>query len=117
MVFFHLKGKTSILGLLLMKGDKEAEITVILLLYEVCRKYYEVQGSYVEISYLGFSRKLPLPWYVAGVMYIHLETAREGPIEVKKLLRISQMSKGLLFTFSSFMVLLYCSVNSQSVLW
>ena len=50
MVFFHLKGKTSILGLLLMKGDKEAEITVMLLLYEVCRKYYEVQGSYVEIT-------------------------------------------------------------------
>ena len=54
MVFFHLKGKTSILGLLLMKGDKEAEITVMLLLYEVCRKYYEVQGSYVEITYLDF---------------------------------------------------------------
>ena len=47
--------------------------------------------------------------------------AREGPIEVKKLLRISQMSKGsvtgLLFTFSSFIALLYYSVNSQSVLW
>ena len=54
MVFFHLKGKTSLLGLLLMKGDKEAEITVMLLLYEVCRKYYEVQGSYVEITYLDF---------------------------------------------------------------
>ena len=104
-----------------MIADREAEITVTLLLYEVCRKYYEVQGSYVEISYLGFSRKLPLPWYVAGVMYIHLETAREGPIEVKKLFRISQMSKGsvtgLLFTFSSFMTLLYNSVNLQSVLW
>ena len=51
---FHLKGKTSILGLLLMIADKEAEITVTLLLYEVCRKYYEVQGSYVEITYFGF---------------------------------------------------------------
>ena len=54
MDFFHLKGKTSILGLLLMIADREAEITVTLLLYEVCMKYYEVQGSYVEISYLGF---------------------------------------------------------------
>ena len=37
-----------------MIADKEAEITVMLLLYEVGRKYYEVQGSYVEITYLGF---------------------------------------------------------------
>ena len=48
--FFHLNGKTSILGLLLMIADKEAEITVTLLVYEVCRKYHDVQGSYVEIT-------------------------------------------------------------------
>ena len=34
-----------------MKADKEAEITVTLLVYEVCRKYHDVQGSYVEITY------------------------------------------------------------------
>ena len=32
---------------LLMIADKEAEMTVMLLLYEVCRKYYEVQGPYL----------------------------------------------------------------------
>ena len=41
-------------GILLMIADKEAEMTVMLLRYEVCRKYYEVQGPYVEITYLGF---------------------------------------------------------------
>ena len=43
-----------------MIADKEAEVTLMLLLYEICRKYYEVQGPYVEITYLGFLR-LPLP--------------------------------------------------------
>ena len=75
--FFHFKGKTSIFELSLMVTDKEAEMTVMLLLYEICRKYYEVQGPYVEITYLGFLR-LPLPYYVAGVMYIHLVTPRQG---------------------------------------
>ena len=60
-----------------MIADKEAEMGVILLLYKICRKYYEVQGPYVEITYLGFL-KLPLPWYVAGVMYIHLVMPRQG---------------------------------------
>ena len=32
---------------LLMIADKEAEMTVMLLLYEVCRKHYEVQGPYL----------------------------------------------------------------------
>jgi len=43
-----------------MIADKEAEMTVMLLLYEICRKYYEVKGPNVEITYLGFLR-LPLP--------------------------------------------------------
>ena len=49
LVFFHFKGKTSIFELLLMTADKEAEMSVILLLYEICRKYYEGQGPYVEV--------------------------------------------------------------------
>ena len=36
-----------------MIADKEAEMTVMLLRYEVRRRYYEVQGPYVEITYLG----------------------------------------------------------------
>ena len=28
-----------------MIADKQAEMSVILLLYEICRKYYEVQGA------------------------------------------------------------------------
>ena len=105
-----------------MIADKEAEITVTLLLYEVCRKYYEVQGSYVEITLfriLKTSTAVVCCWsyiYPFGNCW-----AREGPIELNKLFRISQMSKGsvtdLLFTFSSFMTLLYNSVNLQSVLW
>ena len=47
--------------------------------------------------------------------------AREGPIELNNLFRISQMSKGsvtgLLFTFSSFMTLLFYSVNLQSEIY
>ena len=77
MVFFHFIGKTSIFELLLMIADKEAEMDVLLLLYETCRKYYEVLGPYVEITYLGFL-KLPLPYYVAGVMHIHLVTPKQG---------------------------------------
>ena len=42
LVFFHFIGKTSIFELLLMIADKEAEMSVILLLYEICRKYYEL---------------------------------------------------------------------------
>ena len=37
-----------------MIADKEAEMTVMLLLYEVYRTYHEVQGPYVEITYLRF---------------------------------------------------------------
>ena len=51
LVFFHFIGKTSIFELLLMIADKEAEMSVMLLLYETCRKYYEVHGPYVEITY------------------------------------------------------------------
>ena len=43
-----------------MIADKEAEMSVMLPLYEIYRKYYEVQGPYVEITYLRFL-KLPLP--------------------------------------------------------
>ena len=77
LVFFHFIGKTSIFELLLMIADKEAEMNVMLLLYETCRKYYEVLGPYVEITYLGFL-KLPLPYYVAGVMHSHLVTPKQG---------------------------------------
>ena len=31
-----------------MIADKEAEMTVMLLLYEVCRKDYEVRGSHLR---------------------------------------------------------------------
>ena len=55
-MFFSILRKTSIFELLLMIADKEAEVTLMLLLYEICRKYYEVQGPYVEITYLGFLR-------------------------------------------------------------
>ena len=37
-----------------MIANNEAEMTVMLLLYEVRRKYYEARGPYVEIPYLGF---------------------------------------------------------------
>ena len=64
LVFFHFIGKTSIFELLLMIADREAEMNVMLLLYETCRKYYEVLGL--------------LPYYVAGVMHIHLVTPKQG---------------------------------------
>ena len=51
LVFFHFVGKTSIFELLLMIADREAKMSVMLLLYETCRKYYEVHGPYVEITY------------------------------------------------------------------
>ena len=59
-----------------MIADKEAEMTVMLLPYEVCQKYYEVQGPYVEITYSGF-----LNFHcrsVAGVMCIYLVTPGLG---------------------------------------
>ena len=58
--FSILKENVNVFELLLMIADNEAEMSFILLLCEICWKYYEVQGPYVEIAYLGFL-KLPLP--------------------------------------------------------
>ena len=45
----HFKEKTSKCGILLTIADKEAEMTVMLFLYEVCRKNYEVPGPYIHL--------------------------------------------------------------------
>ena len=56
--FLFWRKNANAFELLLMIADNEAEMSVILLLCEICRKYYEVQGPYVEIAYWGFTQMI-----------------------------------------------------------